>query len=150
MAASIVLGFNAIRRGDVVRHRALMTRADALALDAGGGDDVRMADAHSTRVERPARARGRWTSFVADEQQAGRAVRGLHEQGNPNHRVRVEHDRVTLLVHLSDEDGDGWTTIAIDRGSRAWSVAQRLTQREAAAGAVDALYGPDAAPERMD
>ena len=35
MAASIVLGFTAIRRGDVTRHRAWMTRAYALALGAG-------------------------------------------------------------------------------------------------------------------
>lgn len=35
MAASIVLGFAAIRRGHVSRHRAWMTRAYALALGAG-------------------------------------------------------------------------------------------------------------------
>jgi uncharacterized membrane protein len=35
MAVSIVLGFTAIRRGDVSRHRAWMTRAYALALGAG-------------------------------------------------------------------------------------------------------------------
>jgi uncharacterized membrane protein len=35
MAASIVLGFAAIRRGDVTHHRAWMTRAYALALGAG-------------------------------------------------------------------------------------------------------------------
>jgi uncharacterized membrane protein len=35
MAASIVLGFSAIRRGDVARHLAWMTRAYALALGAG-------------------------------------------------------------------------------------------------------------------
>jgi uncharacterized membrane protein len=35
MAACIVLGFAAIRRGDVSRHRAWMTRAYALALGAG-------------------------------------------------------------------------------------------------------------------
>ncbi len=35
MAASIVLGFTAIRRGDVARHRASMTRAYALALGSG-------------------------------------------------------------------------------------------------------------------
>lgn len=34
MAAGIVLGFTAIRRGDVARHRAWMTRAYALALGA--------------------------------------------------------------------------------------------------------------------
>ena len=35
MAASIVLGFAAIRRGDVVHHQVWMTRAYALALGAG-------------------------------------------------------------------------------------------------------------------
>jgi uncharacterized membrane protein len=35
MAASIILGFLAIRRGDVAHHRAWMTRAYALALGAG-------------------------------------------------------------------------------------------------------------------
>jgi hypothetical protein len=35
MAASIILGFTAIRRSDVARHRAWMTRAYALALGAG-------------------------------------------------------------------------------------------------------------------
>jgi uncharacterized membrane protein len=35
MATSIIVGFTAIRRGDVARHRAWMTRAYALALGAG-------------------------------------------------------------------------------------------------------------------
>jgi len=35
MAASVALGFAAIRRGDVARHRAWMTRTYALALGAG-------------------------------------------------------------------------------------------------------------------
>lgn len=35
MAASIILGFAAIRAGDITRHRAWMTRAYALALGAG-------------------------------------------------------------------------------------------------------------------
>jgi len=35
MAASIILGFTAIRRGEVARHQAWMTRAYALALGAG-------------------------------------------------------------------------------------------------------------------
>ena len=35
MVASILLGFTAIKRGDVARHRAWMTRAYALALGAG-------------------------------------------------------------------------------------------------------------------
>ncbi len=78
-----------------------------------------------------------WTSFIADEPRS----RNLHEDGNPAHRLRVEHDRRTLLVHLSDEDGGGWTTLAVDRAHRAWSVAQRETQADAARSAYDALYG---------
>ena len=35
MAACIVLGFTAIRHGDVARHRAWMTRAYAIAVAAG-------------------------------------------------------------------------------------------------------------------
>jgi len=35
MAASIILGFTAIRHGDVARHQAWMTRAYAIALGAG-------------------------------------------------------------------------------------------------------------------
>jgi hypothetical protein len=100
-----------------------------------------MADGYSSRVKRPTRSRGRWTSFVAE--QARGVARSLHEQANPSHRVRVEHDRCTLLIHLSDEDGAGWTTFAVDRDTRQWSVAQRVTQRDAAAGAYGALYGAD-------
>jgi hypothetical protein len=71
----------------------------------------------------------------------GRAIRGLQEEGNPSHRVRVEHDRHTLLVHVSNEDGRGWTTVAIDRESREWSIAQRRSQQEAAKAACGLLYG---------
>ena len=49
--------------------------------------------------------RRRWTSFVADQLSPGRVVRGLHEEANPSHRLRVEHDSHTLLIHLSDEEG---------------------------------------------
>lgn len=98
-----------------------------------------MTDGTSGPVPRPSASRGRWTSFVA-ETGAGRTVRSLHEQGREHHRVRVEHDRHTLLVHLSDETGGGWTTLAVDRTTRAWSVAQRETQVEAAAAAYEALY----------
>ncbi len=101
-----------------------------------------MTDNSSGTVRRPDAPRGRWTSFVAPTPSPGRAVRGLHQQGNPHHRVRVEHDNHTLLVHISDEDGGGWTTVALDRSSRAWSVAQRDTQLDAATHACQALYGP--------
>lgn len=81
----------------------------------------------------------RWTSFVAAPMR-GRAIRGLHEEGNPKHRVRVEHNRETLLVHISDEDGRGWTALAIDRTTREWSLAQDVRQITAATRAHEDLY----------
>ncbi|HTN22687.1 MAG TPA: hypothetical protein VL120_01765 [Solirubrobacteraceae bacterium] len=91
------------------------------------------------RLPRPRAAHGRWTSFVAGES-AGGPIRGLHEEDNPEHRLRVEHDAHTLLVHLSDEDGGGWTTIAIDRATRRCAVAQGRSQADTAAQAYDGLY----------
>ncbi|MBA3420221.1 MAG: hypothetical protein ACR2KO_10570 [Geodermatophilaceae bacterium] len=76
-----------------------------------------------------------WTSFIADEPRS----RNLHEDGNPAHRLRVEHDRRTLLVHLSDEDGRGWTVLAVDRETRQWAVAQGQTQKNTAMRAYDEL-----------
>jgi hypothetical protein len=67
--------------------------------------------------------------------------RVLYEDGNPAHRVRVEHNRDTLLVHLSDEDGDGWTVVAVDRESRRFAVAQARRQLDAAEAAFAQLYG---------
>jgi hypothetical protein len=84
---------------------------------------------------------GRWTSFVADPSDGTAVVRGLHEQANPAHRLRVEHDEHTLLIHLSDEDGKGWTTIAIDRASRRWTVAQASRQADTSRSAYEQLYG---------
>ncbi|HVL99487.1 MAG TPA: hypothetical protein VM324_09385 [Egibacteraceae bacterium] len=69
-------------------------------------------------------------------------ARHLHEHTNPPHRLRVEHDAYTLLIHLSGEDGQGWTTIAIDRLTRAWGVAQGSRQSDTAQEAYDDLYGP--------
>jgi hypothetical protein len=66
--------------------------------------------------------------------------RTLHEEGNPAHRLRVEHNRHTLLVHLSDEGGDGWTVLAVDRASRRWVVSQARRQRDAAEDAYARLY----------
>jgi hypothetical protein len=80
-------------------------------------------------------------SFVADSA-AGAPVRGLHEQTNPDHRLRVEHDAHTLLVHLSDEDGRAWTTIAVDRTTRRWAVAQGRRQADTSQEAYDSLYEP--------
>jgi hypothetical protein len=67
-------------------------------------------------------------------------VRGLHESVNPDHRLRVEHDAHTLLIHLSNEDGAGWTTIAIDRATRRWAVAQDRVQTTTARKAYELLY----------
>ena len=87
----------------------------------------------------PARPpRSRWTSLLADADAEKPHV--LHEEGNPAHRLRVEHNRETLLVHLSDEDGKGWTVLAVDRATRRGAVAQALRQIEAAEEAYTRLY----------
>jgi len=99
-----------------------------------------MRNAAGGRLVRPASKGGRWTSFVADDAVPGKVVRGLHEQANPQHRLRVEHDAHTLLVHLSDEDGDAWTTIAVDRATRRWAVAQAPRQSDTARVAYETLY----------
>jgi catechol 2,3-dioxygenase-like lactoylglutathione lyase family enzyme len=107
---------------------------------------VQVLDPDGYRVElfaigaaaRPARSR--WTSFTADP--TDDRPRVLSEEGNPDHRLRVEHDRATLLVHLSDEDGAGWTVMAVDRATRRWSVAQARRQIDAAQAAIAQLY-PD-------
>jgi hypothetical protein len=83
--------------------------------------------------------RSRWSSFVADPEEAKPHI--LYEQGNPAHRLRVEHSQTTLLVHLSDEDGKGWTVFAIDRATRRCVVAQARRQRDAAEDAYSRLYG---------
>jgi hypothetical protein len=98
-----------------------------------------MTDGHSKQVPKPSRKSVRWTSFVGGFAE-GQRVRALAEETNPLHRVRVEHNRDTLLVHISNEDGDGWTTMAIDRSTREWSVAQRRTQSDAARAACENLY----------
>src|SRR5262245_13672357 len=98
-----------------------------------------MADAHSKTVAKPPRKSVRWTSFVGSPVR-GRTVRGLEEEGNPQHRVRVEHNRDTLLIHISGEEGFGWTTLAIDRATREWSIAQRRRQMDAAESAYTNLY----------
>jgi len=87
------------------------------------------------------RRRSRWTSFVAEVADGDQAVRSLHEEGNPDHRLRVEHDRATLLIHLSGEDGEGWTTIAVDRTTRRTSVAHGARQADTARAAYEELHG---------
>jgi hypothetical protein len=101
---------------------------------------VGMTDGCGGQARRPSTNHGRWTSFAAAIVSSGRTSRALGEEGNARHRVRVEHDNHTLLVQISDEDGSGWTTVAIDRATRAWSVAQRDTQLDAASSACAALY----------
>ena len=94
------------------------------------------------------RTRGRrWTSFIAEASIDGKPVRGLHEQANPTHRLRVEHDPSTLLIHLSDEQGGGWTTIAVDRATRQWAVAQEARQSDTARAEYESLYGPAPQPD---
>ena len=98
-----------------------------------------MSDARSKTLKKPQRGSVRWTSFIASPRR-GRVVRGLEEEGNPLHRVRVEHNKDTLLIHISGEDGHGWTTLAIDRSTREWSIAQRHRQSDAAQAAYGNLY----------
>lgn len=103
--------------------------------------------ASDKKLARPSTSGRRWTSFVsAPSSDDGKAVRGLHEQANPRHRLRVEHDTQTLLIHLSHEDGAGWTTLALDRATRQWAVAQDDRQSDTARRAYDALYGPGQTP----
>lgn len=51
------------------------------------------------------------------------------------------------MAGRSGEDGDGWTTLAVDRATRAWAVGQAPTQLAAATRAVDLLRDGEAAPE---
>jgi hypothetical protein len=83
--------------------------------------------------------RSRWSSFVAAGSEPNPRV--LREEGNPDHRVRVEHNRDTILVHLSGEDGHGWTVLAVDRASRRWAVGEAHRQIDAARDAFERLYG---------
>ena len=86
----------------------------------------------------PPPRRSRWTSFVADPDEPRPRI--LHEEANPAHRLRVEHDAKTLLIHLSDEDGGGWTVFAVDRASRHWAVSQARRQLDAAQESYTRLY----------
>jgi hypothetical protein len=52
----------------------------------------------------------------------------------------VEHNRDTILVHLSDDDGQGWTVLAVDRATRRWAVGEGRRQLDAAAEAFERLY----------
>jgi hypothetical protein len=96
----------------------------------------------------PRPPRSRWTSFVADPSDLKPRI--LFEETNAAHRARVEHNANTILVHLSDEDGKGWTVLAVDRASRQWAVAQARTQLAAAERAVETLYGGGREMEDQD
>ena len=98
-----------------------------------------MSDDRSNPMPRPKNRGTRWTSFVGTPA-LGRIVRGLQEEGNPKHRARIEYNKHTLFVHISDENGLGWTTIALDRATREWSVARRRSQLDAAKTAYEQLY----------
>ena len=87
----------------------------------------------------------RWTSFVPDPTRRG----SLHEEGNAGHRSRVEHTATTLLLHFSGEAGEAWTTMAVDRATRRFAVAQARTQAESAARAVNLLRAHEGAPGRQ-
>ena len=95
-------------------------------------------DGRSNPVPKHPKRGVRWTSFIGEPAE-GKLTRGLHEQGNPMHRVRVEHNKFTLLIHISNEDGDGWTTFALDRPTREWCGATQATTRRPKA-AYEQLY----------
>jgi hypothetical protein len=88
----------------------------------------------------PPPPRSRWTSIVADPGEA--KPRTLYEEGNRAHRLRVEHNRNMLLVHLSGEEGQGWTAFAVDRATRRWAVGESRRQLDAAEDAFERLYSP--------
>jgi len=134
--------------GDEVRAARERLRAAAVPeaewQDSHGFVRVQVADPDGYLIDlfalsspqRPPRTR--WTSFVADPVEERPRI--LAEEGAPGHRVRVEHNRDTLLVHVSDEDGPGWTVLAVDRASRRWAVAQSHRQADAAEDAFARLY----------
>jgi hypothetical protein len=80
----------------------------------------------------------RWTSFVADPDDPRPRI--LAEDGNPVHRLRAEHNRDTVLVHLGDEDGKGWTVMAVDRATRRCGRAG-MAPGGGCRGAFSRLYG---------
>ncbi len=114
---------------------------------ATGGRDrpPHLHPAYASRVPEepklPRPARSRWTSFVADSVHSRPRI--LAEEGHPAHRVRVEHNRDTVLVQLSGEDGQGWTVLAVDRATRRWAVGAARRQLDAAQEAFNQLYAGD-------
>ena len=105
-------------------------------------------DSHSVRSSCFRQNSPSWTRHRLGAAAAGRRFvaaagderpRALHEDGNAAHRLRVEHDAQTLLIHLSGEDGVGWTVFAVDRATRDWAVAQERRQADAARKAYEQL-----------
>jgi hypothetical protein len=45
-----------------------------------------------------------------------------------------------VLIHLSGEDGRGWTVFAVDRATRTWAVGEGARQLDAARDAFEKLY----------
>src|SRR5262245_32122248 len=90
-------------------------------------------------------AGSRWRSFVAPLTARGRIVRQLHEEMNPRHRLRVEHDAETLLSPLGDEDGASWTSMAVARRTRELAIGRGPRQMDAARQAYEALHERSAA-----
>ncbi len=82
--------------------------------------------------------------FGAENSNDERAVRGPQERTNPAHRPGVERDEHALLIHLSDEDGAGWTTIAVDQATRHYAVAQAPRQAEALKKYKNGMYRQEA------
>jgi hypothetical protein len=93
-----------------------------------------------TEIRSHRQPRSRWTSFVADDSEPAHILR---ERGNASHRLRVEHDDRTLLIHLSDEEGPGWTVFAVERATRRTAVSQGRTQGQTAQRAYRLLYPTD-------
>lgn len=112
---------------------------DYASEDASGGISLN----GKLMSDRPAHAppRSRWTSFVADS--SAPKSRSLHEDGNPPHRLRVEHNRDTLLIELSGEDGQGWLVLAVDRDTRRWALAESRRKLDASREAFARLYADD-------
>ncbi len=81
---------------------------------------------------------------------AGLLLLGLRQQGESFEVFKKKEIRLIVFVsnttnircfiHISNEDGDGWTTIALDRATREWSIAQRRRQLDAAMAACEQLY----------
>jgi hypothetical protein len=128
------------RWGPVARSGPAIARSCHRAL--AGACEVGSTDRPMPELSRTALpAKSRWTSFVADTSEP--KPRTLREEANPAHRLRVEHNRDTILVHLSDEDGRGWTVLAVDRPTRRWAVGASRRRLDAAREAFERLYSPD-------